>query len=92
MVLGHVVVQLFAKGKACKKMVRKDTTMEFFKLKQPHRANKHSRYKAVNTEYTAVYSGVYGRILRYWSLEYTAVHPKSLKWGSFKHNILHHNW
>ena len=30
--------------------------------------------------------------MRYWSLEYTAVYPKSPKWGSFKHNIDHHNW
>ena len=33
-----------------------------------------------------------GFILRYWSLEYTAVYRKSPKWGSFKHNILRHNW
>ena len=27
-----------------------------------------------------------------WCLEYTAVYPKSPKWGIFKHNIDHHNW
>ena len=59
--------------------------MEFFNLKQPRGAMKYPKY-------TAVYSRVYGRILRYWSLEYTAVYPKSPKWGSFKHNIDHHNW
>ena len=52
----------------------------------------YSKYTAVYSKYTAIYSGVYGRILRYWSLEYTAVYPKSSKWGSFKHNIDHHNW
>ena len=66
--------------------------MEFFNLKQPHGANKYPQYTAVYSKYTAVYSRVYGRILRYWSLEYTAVYPKSPKWGSFKHNIDHHNW
>ena len=77
-------MQLFGKGKACKKMGTKGTTMEFFKLKKPHGASKYSKY-------TVVYFGVYGCILRYWSLEYTAVYPKSPKWGSFKHNIHHHN-
>ena len=66
--------------------------MEFLNLKQPHGANKYPQYTAVYSEYTAVYSRVYGRGLRYWSLEYTAVYPKSPKWGSFKHNIDHHNW
>ena len=66
--------------------------MEFFNWKQPHGANKYPQYTAVYSKYTAVYSRVYGRILRYWSLEYTAVYPKSPKWGSFKHNIDHHNW
>ena len=66
--------------------------MEFFNLKQPRGANKYPQYTAVYSKYTAVYSRVYGRILRYWSLEYTAVYPKSPKWGIFKHNIDHHNW
>ena len=66
--------------------------MEFFNLKQPPGANKYPQYTAVYSKYTAVYSRVYGRILRYWSLEYTAVYPKSPKWGIFKHNIDHHNW
>ena len=66
--------------------------MEFFNLKQPPGANKYHEYTAVYSKYTAVYSRVYGRILRYWSLEYTAVYPKSPKWGIFKHNIDHHNW
>ena len=66
--------------------------MEFFNLKQPPGANKYTQYTAVYSKYTAVYSRVYGRILRYWSLEYTAVYPKSPKWGIFKHNIDHHNW
>ena len=66
--------------------------MEFFNLKQPLGANKYPQYTAVYSKYTAVYSRVYGRILRYWSLEYTAVYPKSPKWGIFKHNIDHHNW
>ena len=73
-------------------MGTKGTTMEFFNLKQPHGANKYPQYTAVYSKYTAVYSRVYGRILRYWSLEYTAVYPKSPKWGSLKHNIDHHNW
>ena len=92
-------VQLFGKGKACKKIGTKGTTLEFFNLKQAHGANKHSQYTAVYSKYTAVYSkytavdsGVYSRILRYWNLEYTAVYPKSPKLGSFKHNIHHHNW
>ena len=87
-------VQLFGKGKACKKMGTKGTTMEIFKLKPPHGANKYSQYTAVYSysKYTAVYSRVHGRILRYWSLEYTAVYPKSPKWGSFKHNFDPHNW
>ena len=63
-----------------------------FNLKQPPGANKYPKYTAVYSKYTAVYSRVYGRILRYWSLEYTAVYPKSPKWGIFKHNIDHHNW
>ena len=66
--------------------------MEFFNLKQPHGANKYPQYTAVYSKYTAVYSKVYGRILRYWSLEHTAVYPMTPKWGSFKHNIDHHNW
>ena len=85
-------VQLLGKGKACNKMGTKGTTMEFFNLKQPRGANKYPQYTAVYSKYTAVYSRVYGRILRYWSLEYTAVYPKSPKWGIFKHNIDHHNW
>ena len=32
---------------ACKKMGTKGTTLEFFKLKQPHGANKYSQYTAV---------------------------------------------
>ena len=80
-------VQLLGKGKACNKMGTKGTTMEFFNLKQPPGANKYPQYTAVYSKYTAVYSRVYGRILRYWSLEYTAVYPKSPKWGIFKHNI-----
>ena len=66
--------------------------MKFFKFKQPHGANKYSQCTALYSKYTPAYSGVYGRILRYWSLEYTAVYPKSPKWGSFKHNIDHHTW
>ena len=66
--------------------------MEFFNLKQPPGANKYPQYTTVYSKYTAVYSRVYGRILRYWSLEHTAVYPKSPKWGIFKHNIDHHNW
>ena len=66
--------------------------MEFLNLKQPHGANKYPGYTAIYSKYTAVYSRVYGRILRYGSLEYTAVYPKSPKWGNFKHNIDHHNW
>ena len=85
-------VQLLGKGKECNKMGTKGTTMEFFNLKQPRGANKYPQYTAVYSKYTAVYSRVYGRILRYWSLEYTAVYPKSPKWGIFKHNIDHHNW
>ena len=73
-------------------MGTKGTTMEIFKLKQPHGANKYSQHMAVYSKYTAVYSGVYGRILRYWSIEYAAVYPKSPKWGSFKHNIDQYNW
>ena len=89
----QVVCNCKGKGKACKKMGIKGTTMEFFHLKQPRGANKYSHYTAVclESEYTALYSRVYGRILRYWSLEYTAVYPKSPKWGSFKHNTDHHN-
>ena len=85
-------VQLLGKGKECNKMGKKGTTIDFFNLKQPRGANKYPQYTAVYSKYTAVYSRVYGRILRYWSLEYTAVYPKSPKWGIFKHNIDHHNW
>ena len=85
-------MQLFGKGKACKKMGTKGTTTEFSNLKQPHGANKYSQYTAAYSKYTAVYSRAYGRILRYWSLEYTAVYPKSPKWGSFKHSIDHYIW
>ena len=73
-------------------MGTRGTTMEFFNLKQKRGANKYPQYTAVYSEYTAVYSRVYSRILRYWSLEYTAVYPKRPKWGIFKHNIDHHNW
>ena len=85
-------VQLLGKGKECNMMGTKGTTMEFFNLKQPRGADKYPQYTAVYSKYTAVYSRVYGRILRYWSLEYTAVYPESPKWGIFKHNIDHHNW
>ena len=85
-------VQLLGKGKECNKMGKKGTTMEFFNWKEPRGANKYPQYTVVYSEYTDVYSRVYGRILRYWSLEYTAVYPKSPEWGIFEHNIDHHNW
>ena len=66
--------------------------MDFFNLKQPRGTNKYPQETAVYSKYTAVYSRVYGRILKYWSLEYVAVYPESPKWGVFKHNIDHHNW
>ena len=86
----QVVCNCWAKTKLeCNKMGTKGTTMEFFNLKQPPGANKYPQYTAVYSKYTAVYSRVYGRVLRYWSLEYMAVYPKSPKWGIFKHNIDH---
>ena len=88
----QVVCNCWAKAKNATRWAQKGTTMEFFNLKQPRGANKYPQYTAVYSKYTAVYSRVYGRILRYWSLEYTAVYPKSPKWGIFKHNIDHHNW
>ena len=62
--------------------------MQFFNLKQPHVANEYPQYEAVYSKWTAVYSRVYGRILRYWSLQYTAVYPKSPKWGIFNTTLI----
>ena len=63
-----------------------------YKVETTTWCRKYSQYIAVYPKYTAAYCGVYGRRLRYWRLEYTAVYPRSPKCGSFKHNIYHHNW
>ena len=52
--------------------------MEIFKLKQPRDAKKYSQHTAVYSKNTAAYSGAYGRILRYWSLEYGVVSNTTL--------------
>ena len=84
-------VQLVGKEKACNKIAQNAQQLNFSTWNSHLVQTNTPRYTAVYSKYTAVYSGVYGRILRYWSLKYTAVYPKSPKWDIFKHNIDHHN-
>ena len=80
----QVVCNCLAKAKHAREWAQKAQQRNF-------PTDKYFHHTGLYSKYTAVYSCVYGGILSYWSLEYTAVYPQSRKWGIFKHNIDHHH-